>query len=355
MAQDQYSYRYEKKIRNRELLQGVLCSLPKFVNDFVNDKMAAEKFQASTALEYTRNIYAFLNYLTGDEGYLGNIPANQITLEMMDTVTYRQVNDFLVHIERYYVEGEKKARTNGTASKARKLSAIRSLYNYLLTHHLVHNNPCFGVDTPSVKEKPIIYLEREEKNRFLRSVTDGTGLTKGQESHNGEHQKMRDYVITTLLLCTGLRASELVGIDLEDISDITESIVVVRKGNKIQNIYLAPEMMDILHDYISNYRPLFYPTDDERAVFLNKYGNRLGVRGLEDIVKKYANASLGAGNKITPHKLRSTYGTEIYERTDDIYLTADALGHSNIQVTARHYANMSEKHRKNAIISPTSM
>lgn len=352
---NQYSYRYEKKIRNRELLQDLLCLLPEFVNNFVNDKMAAEKFQSSTALEYARNIYAFLDYLVGEDSYFGNIPVEKITLDMMDSVTYRQVNDFLVHIERYYVEGEKQARTNGTASKARKLSAIRSLYNYLLTHHLVKNNPCFGVDTPTVKEKPIIYLEREEKSMFLQSVSDGTGLTKGQESHNGEHQRMRDYVITTLLLCTGLRASELVGINIEDINDTTESILVVRKGNKVQNIYLAPEMLEMLHDYIDNYRPLFYPTDDERALFLNRDGDRLGVRGLEYLVKKYANASLGMGNKITPHKLRSTYGTEIYEKTDDIYLTADALGHSNIQVTARHYANMSEKHRKNAVISPSSI
>lgn len=274
---------------------------------------------------------------------------------MMDSVTYRQINDFLVHIEKYYVKGEGKARTNGTASKARKLSAIRSLYNYLLTHHLVGNNPCFGVDTPTVKEKPIIFLEGEEKKMFMRSVAEGTGLTAEQEKHNGEHQRMRDYVITTLLLCTGMRASEVVGIDLEDINDITESIMVIRKGNKVQNIYLDTEMLEILHDYISNYRPLFRPENDEHALFLNRNGRRLGVRGLENLVKKYANAALGRGNRISPHKLRSTYGTELYNRTDDIYLTADALGHSNIQTTAKHYANMGEKHRKNATISPSSI
>lgn len=355
MNSEKYSYKYEKKIRDRELLQNLLCNMPKFVNDFLNDKMAAEKFQVSTALGYARNIYAFLEYLTQKDGLFENMPIKKISLKMMDTVTYRQINDFLVHIEKYYVTGENKARTNGTASKARKLSAIRSLYNYLLTHHLVENNPCFGVDTPTVKEKPIIYLEREEKKMFMRSVAEGAGLTEEQEKHNGEHQRMRDYTITTLLLCTGMRASEVVGIDIEDINDITESIMIIRKGNKVQNIYLDTEMLEILHNYIEYYRPLFRPEADEHALFLNRNGRRLGVRGLENLVKKYADAALGRGNKISPHKLRATYGTDLYNRTDDIYLTADALGHSNIQTTARHYASMGDKHRKNAVISPNSI
>lgn len=357
MSTQHYSYRYQRQVHDMELLEQFLPSLPSFVSDFLNDKIGISKFQSSTALEYARNIKAFLEYLTAPgqlfEGHL----LHEISLDMMNTITYRQIMDYLVHITDYRHDDSNKRFQNAEASKARKLSALRSLYKYLLSRHLVNNNPCYGIDTPKVKQKPIILLNGAQRSAMLQSLESGSGLTKGQLSHNTEQQRMRDYVIVMLGLCTGLRVSEMVGLDVDDINDINSSLLINRKGNKWQNVYVDAELLDLLHDYLDNYRPSFKPTDDEHAVFLNKNGWRISVRSVEKIIKKYANASLGAGNSITPHKLRSTYGTELYQATGDIYLVASALGHSesNVQVAAKHYAKMSEERKKQATFSPKDM
>lgn len=357
MSKSQYSYRYQRKVIDKELMENLLAELPDFISEFMNDKMGVSKFQPSTALEYTRNIKSFFEYLTSPGQIFESVTPRDISLDMLNSITYRQVMDYLVHITDYRSETTNKHVSNEEASKARKLSAIRSLYKYLLTRHLVSNNPCFGIDTPKVKEKPIIVLNDTQREALLDSLSSGTGLTPGQLSHNKEHQRMRDYVIGILGLCTGLRVSEIVGLDIDDISDMSKSLLVNRKGNKWQNVYIDDELLSLLHDYIDNYRSDFIPTDDERAIFLNKNGYRISVRSVELIIKKYANAALGAGNRITPHKLRSTYATNLYNDTSDIYLVADVLGHSegNIQVAAKHYAKMSESKKKQAVVSPSQL
>lgn len=357
MSTQRYSYRYQRRIHDMEQLELFLPALPAFVSDFLNDKMGVSKFQPSTALEYARNIKSFLEYLTAAGQVFEGFSLTDISLDMMNTVTYRQVMDYLVHITDYRHDETNKHLQNAEASKARKLSALRSLYKYLLSRHLVSNNPCFGIDTPKAKQKPIILLNGAQRSAMFQSLESGAGLTKGQLSHNMEHQRMRDYLIVMLGLCTGLRVSEMVGLDIEDINDINSSLLVNRKGNKWQNVYVDEEMLSLIHDYLDHYRPSFKPTDDERAVFLNKNGWRISVRSVEKIIKKYANASLGIGNNITPHKLRSTYGTELYQATGDIYLVASALGHSesNVQVAAKHYAKMSEERKKQATFSPKDM
>lgn len=354
-----YSYRHQRRILDKELMENLLSELPDFVSEFMNDKMGISKFQASTALEYTRNIKSFLEFLTSPGQIFSSAAPKEITLEMMNTLTYRQVMDYLVYVTDYRTKNENKPKhvRNAEASKARKLSAIRSLYKYLLTRHMVTNNPCFGIDTPKVKEKPIIYLNDAQQSAFLNSVAVGTGLTQGQLSHNKECQRQRDYVISVLGLCTGMRVSEMVGLDIDDISDITKSLLINRKGDKWQELYIDDELLSLLHDFIDNYRPDFKPESGERAVFLNKDGCRISVRSVEKIIKKYADASLGAGNRITPHKLRSTYATNLYDRTSDIYLVANSLGHSesNIQVAAKHYAKMKENRKKQAVVSPSML
>lgn len=344
---DQYSYKFETRRIDVEHTRDLLSEMPDFCVEFINDKLGTETYTPKTCLEYTRNLKSFLEYIVSPGQIYAGTNSREITLEMMEKLTYRTVSDYMSYLTSYQAESGKRY-TNGAAAKARKLAAIRSMYNFYIKRHKISNNPCIAIDTPRADQKDIVYLRENEKKAFYRSVNFGEGLTKKQKEVS-EHQKMRDYMIITLFLATGMRVSELVGIDLDDVNSYTGSIMINRKGRKsFQNIYLDNRMMELISDYVKNYRMDFYPVDSERALFLNREGNRISVRSVEKIIKKYANASLGAGNKITPHKLRSTYGTDLYQETGDIYLVADALGHSNVNTTTKHYANMSETQRKKA-------
>lgn len=344
---DQYSYKYESRRMDIERTRDLLSEMPDFCTEFINDKLGTETYTPKTCLEYTRNLRNFLEFIVSPGQIFENTTLSEITLQMMESLTYRTVSDYMSHVTSYRSENGM-IRTNGAAAKARKLAAVRSMYNFFIKRHKITNNPCIAIDTPRTDTKDIVYLKDGEKEALFKSLNYGDGLTDRQKAIS-EHQKMRDYVIITLFLATGMRVSELVGIDLDDINTYSNSIMINRKGHKsYQNIYLDEQMMQLLQDYIKNYRMDFYPVDTERALFLNREGSRISVRSIEKLVKKYANASLGAGNKISPHKLRSTYGTDLYQETGDIYLVADALGHSNVNTTTKHYANMSENQRKKA-------
>lgn len=340
------SYNYEQRILYIEKTRDLLAELPDYCSEFLNDKLASDKFQPRTCYAYAADLTTFLHYLTLPGMLYANMPVMDITLEKLDQITYRTIADYLSYLTSYKTE-EGQIRSNDTASKARKLASVRSLYGYLIKHHRIKNNPCIAVDTPKIKEKPIIRLSDQEQKSLYHTLESGQGLTRRQQKNN-EYLKLRDNAILTLFFGTGIRVSELVGINITDINDVNNSIMVTRKGNKLQNVYLSSKVLDSLYLYIDSARAYFCPNDSEQALFLSQKKQRISVRGVQEMIKKYADGALGVGNKISPHKLRKTYGTNLYELTGDIYLTADALGHRNIQTTAEHYAAMSETRRKKA-------
>ncbi len=342
----QHTYSYEQRVRNLEKSREILASLPDYCTDFINDKLSSEKFQPRTCYAYACDLQLFFNYLCMDSHVFSGKKPIDINLDILSKLTYRNISDYLSFLTAYHTD-DGQIRSNSAASKARKLSTIRSLYNYLNIHHRLEDNPCIGVDMPKIKEKPIIRLADKEQESMYNSLDKGVGLIDRQKNNN-DFLKCRDNAILTLFLGTGIRVSELVGINLEDINDINSCILVTRKGNKIQNVYLSSGVLDALYLYIDTARSHFNPDEAERALFLSQKGNRISVSAVERMIKKYANAALGVGNKISPHKLRSTYGTNLYLATGDIYLTADALGHSNVQTTAKHYADMTEQRRMKA-------
>lgn len=344
--QKTHTYSYEQRVRYLEKSREILSELPDFCTDFINDKLSSEKFQPRTCYAYATDLKLFFTYLTSESNIFSNKSIVDITLDDFSKLTYRNISDYLSYLSAYH-SSDGETRTNSASAKARKLSSIRSLFNYLNIHHRLKDNPCIGVDMPKIKEKPIIRLANDEQASMYNSLDKGIGLTVRQKNNN-DFMKCRDNAILTLFLGTGIRVSELVGINLDDINDINNSIMITRKGNKIQNIYLSSGVLDALYAYIDTSRNYFNPDESERALFLSQKGNRISVSAVERMIKKYANAALGMGNKISPHKLRSTYGTNLYLATGDIYLTADALGHSNVQTTAKHYADMTERRRMEA-------
>ena len=195
-------------------------------------------------------------------------------------------------------------------------------------------------------EKEIIRMEPNEVAVLLDEVEEGSGLTKKEMSY---HKKTgtRDLAILTLLLGTGIRVSECVGLDLNDVDFDNQRLKVRRKGGYEDLVYFGEEVADALQDYLKERNRIIPLPGHEEAFFLSMQNRRLTVRSVENLVKKYT-SRVTTVKKITPHKLRSTYGTTLYQETGDIYLVADVLGHKDVNTTRKHYAAMKDENRRKA-------
>ncbi|MDD3862929.1 MAG: tyrosine-type recombinase/integrase, partial [Clostridia bacterium] len=157
----------------------------------------------------------------------------------------------------------------------------------------------------------------------------------------------RDVAILSLFLATGIRVSELVGMNFNDIDFETNSFVITRKGGNKTVLYFSGEIKDALLKWLKVRENLKKLSQNEKALFISLQNRRISVRAVENLVKKYAKAISPLKN-ISPHKLRSTYGTNLYRATKDIYIVADVLGHRDVNTTKKHYAAISEDIRKDA-------
>lgn len=236
--------------------------------------------------------------------------------------------------------------TNGERGLKRKMSALRSFYNYYFTRQAISKNPTLLVDMPKLHDKAIIRLDADEVAMLLDFVESAGDKLTGQALTYYKKTKERDLAIMTLLLGTGIRVSECVGLDLNDVDFKNNGITVTRKGGNQMVVYFGDEVADALLDYIEGSRKAITPlSGHENALFLSTQRRRMGVQAVENMVKKYAR-QVTPNKKITPHKLRSTYGTSLYKETGDIYLVADVLGHKDVNTTKKHYAAIDEDRRR---------
>ena len=151
----------------------------------------------------------------------------------------------------------------------------------------------------------------------------------------------------TLLLGTGMRVSECVGINIKDLDFQNNAVKVTRKGGNEVFLYFGEEVRETLADYLEERQNAPTKDENEDALFLSSQGKRIGVRTVQNMVKKNTHRALQS-KKITPHKLRSTFGTNLYQETGDIYLVADVLGHADVNTTRKHYADIEDSRRRMA-------
>ena len=197
------------------------------------------------------------------------------------------------------------------------------------------------------KEDAILLADRLNKDEIseLISVAElGDGLSKHASGYHRK-TKIRDTAIITLFLGTGIRISELVGLDNDSFDFDENSFIVTRKGGNKAILYFSDEVKYALQEYITEKQNDEKVPQNEPAFFLSLQYKRLNVRSVENLVKKYSKIVTPL-KKITPHKLRSTYGTRLYNETGDIYIVADVLGHRDVNTTKKHYAAISEDNRK---------
>lgn len=335
-------YYKEEEKRNIERAREIIEDLPPFCGGFF--RYITETTSARTCLGYARDLKVFFGFLTERNRDLKGKDISEIKLENMNMITADDLEEYLEYLS-FYKKNDK-GRFNGEKGKSRKLSAVRRLLSYLYKKSRISQNPGELVDTPKIHDKSILTLEPDEVSRLIDIVKSGEGLSPKEKQYH-DLMAARDTAIITLLLGTGLRVSECVGINLNDIDFSTNGIRITRKGGNEVIVYFGAEVEEALYGYLAEREEITPLEGSEDALFLSMQKKRIGVRAVQKLVKKYSEM-VTTLKKITPHKLRSTYGTALYRETGDIYLVADVLGHSDVNTTKRHYAKQSDANRRRA-------
>lgn len=340
----EYSKNYHDEQNNINTLKmrEVLSELPGFCKQFF--RAVQDSTSSRTRLAYAYDIRVFFEFIHDQNKACQNMAITSLPLSILDQITREDIEEYMDYITYYEKEG--KEITNDERGKKRKLSALKSFYNYYFTSELISSNPAALVPLPKIHEKEIIRLDADEVAILLDNVEDGTNLTDKEKSYH-EKTKIRDVALMTLLLGTGIRVSECVGLDINDVDFKNNGIKIRRKGGYETVVYFGDEVSDALHDYLEKRYHMIPITGHENALFLSLQNRRLSVRSVENLVKKYAQTVTHL-KKITPHKLRSTYGTNLYKETGDIYLVADVLGHKDVNTTRKHYAAQEDERRRMA-------
>ena len=244
----------------------------------------------------------------------------------------------------YYKGADGRFYKNNEKAKSRKLCSIRSFLKYYYKKEKIKENVSERVELPKLHEKEIVRLEVDEVVKFINQAENPNLLTKTQQEFN-KHTRLRDVAMLSLFLGTGIRISECVGINIEDIDFSVNGFKVTRKGGNQVVLYFSDEVANHLREYLEERINKPNVDIEERALFLSIQNKRISVRAVEKLVKKYSSVVTPL-KKITPHKLRSTYGTNLYRETNDIYVVADVLGHKDVNTTKKHYAAISEDARR---------
>lgn len=347
------TYQERLNTERTENVRQMLRTLPATCADFINSITMTTS--PLTRMAYTIDLQTFCEYATKELSYFAEKTPQNWTTEDLAHFTVRDLNGYADYLTLYYKDAsvgetieQQKVLRNHECGIMRKLSSLRSYFDYLFKNELISGNVAALVALPKLHEKPILHLIGPEVERLLSVAQDGAKLSETQQRfHN--HTRTRDYAILMLFLGTGIRVSECVGIDIGDLDFTSNAVLVTRKGGNQVILYYPQEVADALQAYLED-RKQVKPAakTDENALFLSLQRRRISQRAVQLMVKKYCSVAVPLKKRMSPHKLRSTYATRLYHETEDIYLVADALGHADVNTTRRHYAAMSDERRREA-------
>ncbi len=337
---------HEQNSRDNTLkLRSVLNTLPDFTRDFF--RAIEPNTSAKTRISYVYDIRVFFLYLCNNNSYFNkNDNIRNIKLSDLDLLRPVDIEEYLEYLK-YYKDPDGTIRTNNERGLHRKLATLRSFFNYYYKRELLKNNPTVIVDMPKLHKQEIIRLDPDEVANLLDYVEHGGDDMTGMKKVYFDKNKTRNLAIFTLLLGTGIRVSECVGLDFEDIDFKNNRIKIVRKGGKEDFVYFGDEVAETLYDYYAERKTIVTKEGHEHALFLSVQKRRMCVQAIENLVSDCAK-HVTTIKHITPHKLRSTYGTNLYRETGDIYLVAEVLGHNDVNTTRKHYAALEEDRKRRA-------
>lgn len=340
----QVTYAKTSAQQHTQLIRELLREMPKSVGDFIF--ALEDQYAPLTRLAYIYDLRIFFDYLLAEVPKFADKTRETITMEDIRSITLTELERYPNYLTLYFDgKNPERAIENAEHGKMRKLCSLRSFYNYLFEHKYIEGNLASLVPLPKLHQKAIIRLEPDEVARMLDLAESGDAFGERQKKYT-EHTRGRDVAILTLLLGTGIRVSECVGINMDDVNFDENAFLVTRKGGKQMILYFSDEVANALKKYMKTRVNIVPLEGHEAALFLSLQRRRITQRAIENLVKKYASVAAPLKKKISPHKLRSTYGTELYRNTGDIYLVADVLGHADVNTTRKHYAAMGDDRRR---------
>ena len=336
------NYHDQMNIDNDLKLRAMLAELPSYCKDFFRG--IEHTTSSRTRIAYAYDLGVFFEFLKSTNPMLKDTAINQISLEALDLLKPVDFEEFMEHLN--YYKNDHTERLNTENGKKRKLVALRTFFKYLYKNEKIDSNPTALISMPKLHDKEIVRLDIDEIVLLLDEVEAASNLTKTQQKFHAK-TKIRDLAIMTLLLGTGIRVSECVGLDINDIDFKNDGIKIRRKGGYEVIVYFGTEVRDALLQYLEQRNRQIPESGHTNALFLSLQNKRINVRSVENLVKKYASVVTKL-KRITPHKLRSTYGTNLYRETGDIYLVADVLGHKDVNTTKKHSAAIEDSRRRSA-------
>ncbi len=340
-------FHQDRNVHNTLRIKELLAQLPDFCYDYF---VAIEtKTSPLTRLNYAYDLLVFFDFVVQGVSSVMGKSAMNLDVEDMKHVTASHIERYLSYLSYYNYNGE--YHSCNECAKARKLSSVRSLFKFLFERDWIPSNVTTKVASPKIHQKEIIKLDKGEVTDILDVTTSYKPFSSDNQNtyHDNDFFKIRDLAILTFFLGTGIRVSELVGLNVDDVNFKTLSFVVTRKGGNRSVLYFSQEIKGVLEMWlpIRDLRLKMARKNTEPALFISSREQRISIRAVQVLVKKFAKI-VSPQKKITPHKLRSTYGTALYDATKDIYVVAEVLGHKDINTTKKHYASMSDEIKKAA-------
>ena len=298
---------------------------PQILRDFLSYHENIKAHSKRTVDEYFLDLRNFFRYMKQIRNpalagkALDEIDIMDVDLDFVSSVTLTDIYGYMTYLSRDRIQHQNSPNSDyglNAASRARKIATIRSFYNYLTNKmHLLRENPVKDIDSPKLKKSLPKYLTLNESLQLLESV-DG----KNQE---------RDYCILTLFLNCGLRISELVGLNLNDIQD--DALRVLGKGNKVRIIYLNDACQDALKRWLAVRRPI--QGRDANGLFLSAQNERISRSTVHAMVKKRLGEAGIDSAQYSSHKLRHTAATLMLQNGVDVRAVQEVLGHDHLNTT----------------------
>lgn len=341
-------------IKKLEELRERLVELPEFIFDFIQ-RYIKNTTALSTKIAYCKDFKIFFNFLMSLPKYSHIKCIKDFTINDLKKLEKIDIENYLLYLEYYTVNYKTKTGKDVTITvqndnygKMRKLSSLRSLFDYLYSSEIIDKDITKLVRMPKINQKIKSKLSVDEVVLFLDSIEKGKELTR-KERVFFNLTKTRDIAIVTVLLGTGIRVSELVNLNIDDINFKEGYFKVIRKGQNEELIFCNDEVTRALKAYyderikIKDINP-----EHQNAFFLSTQNKRINERTVRNMIKKYIK-KCGIIKNITPHSLRRTFGTNLYNEIGDIYLVAELLGHKSVETTKKHYAELDIERKRQAL------
>lgn len=346
------NYKSDIKFKLENEKAKVLENAPDFLKIYINRTLALRDNETRTHTSYAKSIMIFLEYLCRDS----EKKTNELTIDDLKELKEEDIYDFIQYLTCYTSTFTskngtvvKRIRTNSNTSKATKLAALKKFFHHLYKKGYINSDICKEVqvikpDVTKLSNK----LEGIEINEITNEIKYGTNVPTHLQKKAFDRLKIRDMAIFYLLSYTGIRVSELVSLDINDVNLTKCTITVTRKNNKIQEIPYPSVISDYIADYIKYRKNSYINISDEykKALFLSQHKKRISEQSVRILLKKYADRI--NIDDIACHTFRRSFLSAYYNKSKDIRATAKIGGHS-VATASKYYADVNQERLRDEV------